>query len=76
MSKPMPLATAEQFHKKLKINICKWCGTSLSNQRISMYVHPGGWKVDGHPGRWWLYIKCPVCKYDWNLEKLGVKKSL
>lgn len=64
------------MHKTPAQNFCKWCGASLNDQEIHKYPHPEGWEIDGHRGRWWLYVKCPICFYEWSLPKLRVKKSL
>jgi hypothetical protein len=58
---------------------CRWCGAELHGP-VQAYPHEGGWIVRGmggrtHEGRWWLYIKCPKCAYDWALWRLGVPRE-
>ena len=58
--------------RKMELS-CKWCGAKLP-EKIKAYKHRYGWYVRGK-GKWWLYITCPKCGYDWNLEKLGLPRS-
>jgi len=66
----------ELYRKKIKLTRCRWCNHDLSKERIRMFVCPYAFKVPGRPGTWMLYITCPECRYDWYLNKLGVKLSL
>ena len=36
---------------------------------VSMYPHDGG-LPDGESNRWWVYVTCPKCKYQWAWWKL------
>ena len=36
---------------------------------ISMYPHDGGLR-DCHGKRWWVYITCPRCHYQWAYWKI------
>jgi len=54
---------------------CTFCGASLKGQPIRGYTHDGGWPVEGYEKLLWLYIKCPKCKYDYAIWKLGVPRS-
>jgi hypothetical protein len=60
---------------------CRWCSAELCGPVIG-HPHDGGWTVPGlpcpHPhsdGKWWLYIVCPKCDYQWALWKLGVSRE-
>jgi hypothetical protein len=44
---------------KQKITIGAWLG----------YPHEGG-LADKNGKRWWVYIECPKCEYDWSIGKL------
>ncbi len=52
------------------------CGATLPTRgcNLEAYAHPDGWVLDGLPGKWWLYIVCPECNYQWALWKLGVPR--
>jgi hypothetical protein len=53
----------------------------LTYEPIRAYPHSGGWKIPGlkgdpdEDGRYWLYISCPGCGYEWALWKLGVSRD-
>lgn len=47
----------------------------LKKEPIRGYPHENGWKVQGLEGTWWLYVKCPLCGYDWSIWKLGVDRA-
>ena len=48
---------------------CRWCEAKLTGP-VYGYQHSGGVEVPGLKGRWWLYLKCPKCGYDWALWKV------
>jgi len=64
---------AEFYRKKIRLTRCRWCNADLTNERIRMFACPHAFKIPGREGSWMLYITCPVCQYDWYLNKLGVK---
>lgn len=45
------------------------CKTVIDNPNFEGYPHDGGVQ-DKIGTKWWLYIKCPSCGYDWALKKL------
>jgi len=53
---------------------CRWCGSDLP-ARFKAYRHDDGWIVSGVEGRWWVYVECPNCGYQWSLWKLGVPRD-
>jgi hypothetical protein len=57
--------------------ICRWCLASLKDEPIKGYPHPSGWRIEGLPEneKYWLYVECPECGYQWALWKLGVKRD-
>ena len=57
--------------QKLTGEKCRWRKTKLGDQRVQFYEHHGGYEVDGYDKRQWLYVECPKCKYEWNLNKLS-----
>lgn len=65
----------DEYRRRLKTTTCRWCGGLLLNQQIEYYEHSGGWRVEGHVAKQWLYIECPGCKYQWSLAKLGVPQK-
>ena len=52
---------------------CKHCDTELDGT-IDNFDHPGGYAVEGHETKQWLYIECTGCSYQWALGKLGIKR--
>lgn len=62
---------------------CKWCGHALCGPAVG-HPHDGGWVVPGlhsgekhggPEGRWWLFVVCEKCNYEWALWKLGVSRN-
>lgn len=39
------------------------------------YAHSGGWKIRGKTFRVWLYFRCPGCRYEWAIWKLGIGRG-
>lgn len=52
--------------KKLldKTMMCR-CEFEFKLNNPQGYEHPGG-LPDKNDKPWWLYYKCPICKYDWS----------
>jgi len=50
--------------------VCAFCGARLNPENVAMYRHRGGFEVKGSRGKWWIYIECPNCHYQWSLPKL------
>jgi len=48
---------------------CRWCGTSLEHGKLSKYAHPSGLESENGQ-RYWLYLTCPGCGYQWAWWKL------
>jgi len=74
---------ATEIHKKIHDakygrQVCT-CGGDLTKRDIEGYPHGDGWNVyraDGtRIGKFWLYIVCPKCGYEWALWKLGVDRT-
>lgn len=40
---------------------------------VVMYPHSGGQQVEGHPGKWWIYLECDKCGYQTALWKAQAK---
>jgi hypothetical protein len=53
---------------------CRWCDTKLP-KHLKGYLHPVGWTIKGIDRKYWLYITCPKCGYDWALWKLGIGRD-
>jgi len=45
------------------------CKHTIENPNIMGYIHKGGHK-DATGQGWWLFVRCPKCKYDWALHKI------
>lgn len=58
----------------IAVRHCRWCGADLNpaEATIDLYDHDGGWLIHESLPRKWLSIRCPGCRYDWSLVKLGV----
>lgn len=63
-----------EYQDKIRYAGCAFCGTKLGNETIQYYAHQGGWLLKGEGTPVWLYVRCPGCKYDWSLWKLGVPR--
>lgn len=71
----LPECEAAVFRSQYTRTTCL-CGCDLSEEPIRYYVpHPNGWTVGGELLKVWLYVKCPKCKYDMSIWKLGVKRE-
>jgi hypothetical protein len=68
--KPLDPDVDKEFREKLVVHGCKDCGGDFLKQPIMSYPDDGGWDIDGQ--KYWLYITCPDCGYQWSLWKLGV----
>jgi hypothetical protein len=69
------LLTLEDYSKLIKIKRCRWCDTPLPIQDIDHYPHQYGWTVRGFDEKQWLSVRCPKCRYEWSLWKLGVPRE-
>ena len=69
------LASMDRYTKQITKTRCT-CGAELPTDgaNLEAYAHDGGWPLDGLPGKWWLYVVCPECEYQWALWKLGVPR--
>ena len=67
------MTTLEQYQEALRGIYCRWCGNDLSTRSIQHYDHAGGYKVKNYKEKQWLYVECGSCKYQWSLQKLGIK---
>ena len=69
------LASMQGYTERITKKGCT-CGAPIPNQveDLHAYLHSGGWTIDGLEGRWWLYMECPECNYQWALWKLGVPR--
>ena len=47
---------------KQKITVGAWLG----------YPHEGG-LADKDGKKWWVYVECPKCEYDWSWHKVQVE---
>jgi len=51
------------------------CKKIIENPNIMGYKHTGG-KKDATGTKWWLYVKCGQCSYDWALHKIDRRVML
>lgn len=54
--------------------VCPECKTHLLP--IEVYPHRGGWELKDYLTRQWLSAKCPKCRFEWSLWKLGIFGSV
>jgi len=66
--------TLEEYNKEAQ-DFCPTCKTKLYD-KIDLYEHDGGWIVKGFDKKQWLSKRCPKCKYDWSLWKIGVPRPV
>lgn len=71
----LTLEQAEPFLKQMKQTKCPHCETQLKWLVILAYPHEQGWTVKGFDKKQWLFIKCPKCKTDRSLWKMGVPRQ-
>ena len=45
------------------------CNTKYIINHFLGYDHNGGYK-DKDGNRWWVFVECPKCKYQWSIDKL------
>lgn len=69
------MQNVEDYAQEIKETTCRWCGADLSKESIMGYPHSRGWTVYGKKEKYWLYIICPNCQYQWALWKLGVSRE-
>jgi len=55
----------ELEHKKLHCT----CGKKFTLNHFLGYPHANG-LIDGHGHKWWLFVECPQCKYQWSWQKV------
>ena len=63
-------ALLKLYRKKIQTHKC-YCGMEYGDEPIRFYPHPNGWNI-GEDSLQWLFIRCPRCKVDVALWKLGV----
>jgi hypothetical protein len=50
---------------------CSFCKTKLSEKNIDKYEHEGGIRVDKYnPVKYWVYVTCSKCEYQWSWVKI------
>jgi hypothetical protein len=45
------------------------CGATITVKDIRGYPHEGG-IPDLHGKKWWVYVRCNKCRYDWSWWKV------
>ncbi len=56
--------------KKFKMAIFKCdCGQVIDTPNFEGYTHEGGFQ-DKTGTKWWLFVKCTNCDYDWAINKI------
>jgi hypothetical protein len=60
------------IHKKMKCGCVQSHGRDFEILKFLGYPHEGGY-VDSKGRKWWLFITCPFCEYDWALCKVAKK---
>jgi hypothetical protein len=49
------------------------CGRDLRGDTVWGYHHYRGWRTQY--GLMWLFIRCPVCRYEMALWKMGIPQN-
>ena len=64
-------AHVEKMREKITEKTCKFCGYEhLNIHKIHVLKHPYGRKIRSMPGKYKIFIVCPVCKEEWSLWDL------
>jgi hypothetical protein len=67
----LPLPIAETIFKAIPLQGCRTCGVPFPANQIYHYEHSDGWIVNGYKEKQWLFCICPICNYQYALQKLG-----
>lgn len=67
----LPILEAQNIFSKIPLKGCRSCGEPFHPNEIFHYEHSDGWVVKGFPKKQWLFCVCPICGYQWSLQKLG-----
>ena len=62
----------EDYSREIVGKQCHCGYVYTANDKVERYNHAGGWIVEGYPGRQWLWVTCPRCKFDMSLWKIDV----
>ena len=46
-----------------------WCRHKFTVHHFIGYIHDGG-LADKEGTKWWMFIVCPHCRYEWSWHKL------
>jgi len=73
---PRPFADFFMGHVTKKECSCGF--KKLDQLSLWGYRHADGWPITWGEQtlKFWLYVTCPKCKYEWALWKLGVPRDL
>lgn len=45
------------------------CGNVINLNHFLAYDHNGGYE-DKHNNKWWIFVECSKCKYQWSIDKI------
>lgn len=73
ISKEKIISMSGEIEKKLSPIIDKWfncsCGVSFQLSDFLGYPHDNG-LADNNSKKYWIYVRCPKCGYDWSWQKI------
>ena len=50
------------------------CNTTFTINHFLAYDHDGGYE-DSKNNKWWVFVECPNCHYQWSADKLLARIS-
>ena len=51
------------------------CGNPIVVNQVCGYTHDGG-LLDKDGKKWWVFVNCGKCNYDWSWQKILKKKEM
>jgi len=69
------MTTLLRYQEELRGHYCTRCGVDISTRGIRNYPHSGGYMIEGYEEKQWLFVVCS-CRYEWSMEKLGIKEII
>lgn len=60
---------AEVINKLQDETFTCWCGHKFTVNHFMGYQHEGG-LADAQGSKWWVFVICPHCRYEWSWHKL------
>jgi len=74
----IPRPFSDFYKARITRTVCSCGFVGLQDLNLRGYRHADGWPITwgDMTVKFWLYVTCPKCKYEWALWKLGVPRDL